>query len=89
MPHIYRVAQDLLPAGLIECQCCGDLVTQGKVGAFDEDMGGYLCLPCVIPMAMAEFKLAAEQFAGGRELARRPGMMETMWLEDVERRELI
>lgn len=88
MPHIYRVAVDLLPEGLIECQCCGEMVTQGMVGAFDEDMGGYLCLPCVMPMAMAEFSLVAAWLEGGRVKARRPDMMESMRLDDIERRAL-
>lgn len=46
-----------LPAGLIECVCCGKRVVHPMVQAWDCDLEGYVCVGCVGPLATAEFEL--------------------------------
>lgn len=83
-PHVYRVAADLLPPGLLECGCCGQLTRHGEVAAYDEDLAAYLCQACWRPVAHAEYALTVRAGCG----CRRPEMMETIDLDDVERREM-
>jgi hypothetical protein len=56
---------------------------------YDEDLVGYVCEECLAPLAQAECRLIMPWIWGGRIRARRPEMMETLGLDDVEARELV
>lgn len=88
MPHIYRIAGELLPHGLVICVCCDERHRHGQIVGFDEDLCGYVCGACLGALAMAECQLILP-WPWGRIRARRPEMMETLGLDDVEARALI
>jgi hypothetical protein len=88
LPHIYRIACELLPPGLVTCVCCEELRGHGEIEGFDEDLVGYVCEECLAPLAQAECRLIMPWIWGGRIRARRPEMMETLGLDDVEARAL-
>lgn len=82
MPHIYRVMTSELPPGALRCGCCDRMARHTEIGAFDEDLGAYVCFRCVIPLAGAEWVLLEGMGV------RRPEMVETPGLEMREEREV-